>query len=68
MTFNDLAIGDRFRIIKPDPNDPAMYRLACLSHGIRKKESDVPPHEIDVAIAHKELVKQDPVKYTTDWE
>ena len=25
MVFNDLKIGDRFRLIEPNPNDPKVY-------------------------------------------
>ena len=36
---------------------------AILSHGLRK-ESEVPPREIDFAISHKKLFETDPLKYT----
>ncbi len=39
----------------------------AVSHGITK-EDRVPPKEIDLAIARMNLVKQDPLKYTTPFD
>ena len=51
------------------PHAHFFFGKSCVavSHGITK-EDRVPPKEIELAIARMELVKRDPLKYTTAFD